>query len=503
MTASANETRRRGGSGSKAPLPRGLVVAYGTGQAAEGIANYLLTSLLLFYYTSVLGLSGELAGLALMLGFVFDAITDPLIAVASDRTRSRWGRRHPYLFSSAVPLGAGLVLAFRPPEFVSSQSELFLWLLLIVVVIRAAITLFHVPHMALGAELSSDYDERTRVVKARSIAGVIGTASIITFYFALLSAHESPAHSDIRLNPAPYEVYALVAGIAAGLAVLISAIGTLSAVPQLLGTAERDQPQSLFRTALEDLTATLRIPAFRALVLGLTLCSLSWGFSSAMQTHLALYFWHVSLIVQGIAGLSVTLGILGGVAFWGRLAARTDKKIAFLSGMAWYTFFAATAPLMKVAGFFPAEGTTAHTVAYAGVSFMMAFGVAAQLVLSASMMADVSDQDELESGIRREGVFFGAHSFATKLANGLGAALGGILYEVVGLTKGVAPADAPAAAGAQIGLTSGILIAVLVGAGTLTFRHYDLSRGRHSAIRAALDAREEAEHVVPPGRESP
>jgi GPH family glycoside/pentoside/hexuronide:cation symporter len=118
------------------------------------------------------------------------------------------------------------------------------------------------------------------------------------------------------------------------------------------------------------------------------------------------------------------------------------------------------------------------------------------------MMADVSDQDELESGIRREGVFFGAHSFATKLANGLGAALGGILYEVVGLTKGVAPADAPAGAGAQIGLTSGLLIAVLVGAGTLTFRHYDLSRARHSVIRAALDAREEAEHVVPPSRES-
>jgi len=492
MTGSANETPSRRGRGSREPLPRGLVVAYGTGQAAEGVANYLLTSLLLFYYTSVLGLSGQLAGLALMIGFIFDAVTDPLIAVLSDRTRSRWGRRHPYLFSSAIPLAGGLMLAFRPPEFVSGQGELFVWLLVVVVVIRAAITLFHVPHMALGAELSSDYDERTRVVTARAAAGIIGTASIITFYFALLSAHESPAHSDIRLNPAPYEIYGLISGLAAGLIVLVSAFGTLAAIPRLLGAVERDQPQSLLRTALGDLAATLRIPAFRALVIGLTLCSLSWGFSSAMQTHLALYFWHVSIEVQGIAGLSVTLGILAGMAFWGGLAARTDKKPAFLMGMAWYTLFAAFGPLAKVTGFFPAEDTVAHVIAYAGVSFLTSFGVAATLVLSASMMADVSDEDELASGIRREGIFFGAHSFATKVANGFGAALGGILYELVGLTKGVAPADAPASAGTQLGLTSGVLIAVLVGAGTLYFRHYDLSRARHASMRLELDARAQA-----------
>jgi GPH family glycoside/pentoside/hexuronide:cation symporter len=492
MTATEDEASRLGQPAGASPLPRTLIYAYGTGQAAEGIANYLLTSLLLFYYTSVLGLSGQLAGLALMIGFIFDAVTDPLIAVASDRTHSRWGRRHPYLFSSAIPLGVGLILAFRPPEFVSGQTELFLWLLVVVVMIRAAITLFHVPHMALGAELSSDYDERTRVVTARSVAGIIGSASIISFYFILLAAHESPAHSDIRLNPDPYEFYGLVSGLAALLIVLISAFGTLGAIPRLVTPPRREKEESLLQTALGDLAATMRIPAFRALVVGLTLCSLSWGFSSAMQTHLALYFWHVSIEVQGIAGLSLTLGILGGIGFWRALAARTDKKPAFLIGMGWYTFFAAAGPLLKATGYFPAEDTTAHTIAYVSFSILTAFGVAATLVLSGSMMADVSDEDELESGIRREGIFFGAHSFATKVANGVGAALGGILYEFVGLTKGVAPLQAPANAGTQLGLASGLLIAVLVGAGTLYLRHYNLDRKRHAETRAALNARAEA-----------
>ena len=242
---------------------------------------------------------------------------------------------------------------------------------------------------------------------------------------------------------------------------------------------------------MADMAATLRIPAFRALVIGFTLCALSWGFSSAMQTHLALYFWHVSIEVQGVAGASLMVGMMVGMVFWRGLASRWDKKPAFLLGMAWYTVFAAIAPLLKVAGIFPAEGTMAHTVAYAGASLLMAFGFASTLVLSGSMMADVTDEDELESGIRREGIFFGAHSFGTKVANGVGAAVGGVLYDFVGLTQGVSPANAPASAGPQLGLTSGILVAILVTAGTLYFRRYDLSRERHASIRAVLDARAE------------
>jgi GPH family glycoside/pentoside/hexuronide:cation symporter len=495
MTPSPNGSRTSGEGGPPRHLPRGLVLAYGSGQAAEGIANYLLTTLLLFYYTSVLGLTGELAGLALMIGLIFDAITDPLIAVASDRTRSRWGRRHPYMFASVIPLAAGLVFAFRPPPFITGQTALFLWLLVMVVSIRAAITLFHVPHMALGAELSQDYDERTRVVTMRSTAAIVGAGSIITLYFYLLIEYQSPDHLDVRLNPIPYQVHSLIAGIVAGAIILASALGTLRAIPWLGRPAEGAQVGSLFRKAMTEMAATLRIPAFRVLVVAFTLCSLSWGFSSAMQTHLALYFWHVSIEAQGIAGASLMIGMMAGMGFWRNLASRWDKQPVFLVGMAWYTFFAAMGPLLKVAGFFPAEGTMAHTVAYAAFSVLMAFGFASMLVLSGSMMADVTDEDELVSGIRREGIFFGAHSFGMKVANGVGAAIGGILYDFVGLTQGVSPADAPASAGWQLGLTSGVLIAIMVGAGTLYFRHYDLSRARHAAIRAELDARARAESV--------
>jgi Na+/melibiose symporter-like transporter len=394
------------------------------------------------------------------------------------------------MLASALPLAAGLILAFRPPAIVQGQTSLFLWLLVMVVAIRAATTLFHVPHMALGAELSNDYDERTRVVTARAMSSIFGMAAIITAYFSLLAIYESPDYPDVRLNPLPYELHSLIAGLAAGSFVVISVFGSARAIPWL-GTPHTDeQPSSLFGHALRDMRETLQIRAFRTLVIGFTLCSLSWGFSSAISTHLALYFWHVSMEVQGIAGASLMIGIVVGMGFWRKVAERRDKKPAFVMGMIWYTVFAAIAPICKAFGLFPAEGTTAHIVAYVGVSVLASFGVASMLALSGSMMADVTDEDELASGRRREGIVFAAHSFTTKLAYGLGAALGGFLYEMVGLTQGVAPQDAPESSGIQLGLMSGSLIAVMIGAGTLTFLGYDLDRKRHATIRAELNARE-------------
>jgi Na+/melibiose symporter-like transporter len=97
------------------PLTRSTRLWYASGQLAEGIKNESFATFLLFYYNQVLGLSGSLAGLAILIALVFDALTDPLVGVVSDRTRSRLGRRHPYLFAGALPLGISFIAVFTPP----------------------------------------------------------------------------------------------------------------------------------------------------------------------------------------------------------------------------------------------------------------------------------------------------------------------------------------------------------------------------------------------------
>jgi Na+/melibiose symporter-like transporter len=121
---------------------------YGLGQTAEGIKNHSFTTFLLFYYTQVHGLSGTLASLALGIALLFDAVSDPLAGVLSDRTESRWGRRHPFMYASAVPLGVFVYLLFAPPEIPADlprEPLLLAWLLMSIVGARVSMTFFAIP----------------------------------------------------------------------------------------------------------------------------------------------------------------------------------------------------------------------------------------------------------------------------------------------------------------------------------------------------------------------
>ena len=134
-----------------APVPLRTKTAFGIGQIAEGVKAASFNYFLLFYYTQVLGLPGTWTGLALFIATSFDAVTDPLTGSLSDRLRHRWGRRHPFMYASALPMAVFFALLFAPPEGLGPES-LFLWLLCFTLLVRGAMTLYHVPHLALGAE---------------------------------------------------------------------------------------------------------------------------------------------------------------------------------------------------------------------------------------------------------------------------------------------------------------------------------------------------------------
>ena len=172
---------------STAPLSFATKFLYGLGQAAEGLKNGAFGVFLLFYYSQVLGLGASYAGLAVGIALLFDAITDPLAGSVSDRYKSRLGRRHPFIYASIVPLAVAFYLLFSPPEGLS-QVQLFLWLTGFAVLTRASMTLFHVPHLSLGAELSDDYAERTTVVGFRYFFSTFGSLVAIAAGFGLYFA---------------------------------------------------------------------------------------------------------------------------------------------------------------------------------------------------------------------------------------------------------------------------------------------------------------------------
>ena len=183
-------------------LPLRTKLWYTLGQLGEGIKNESFSYFLLFYYTNVLDLSGTLAGFAYLISMLVDAVADPMMGVLTDRTRSRWGRRHPWIFASALPLAVSLYLVFAPPAGLT-QWQLFAWMLGWTLVNRFALTMFHVPYLALGAELTRDWHERTVLVSLRHSFGQLALFAPAVLGFMWLFSDGAGDGAGRDLGPAP------------------------------------------------------------------------------------------------------------------------------------------------------------------------------------------------------------------------------------------------------------------------------------------------------------
>lgn len=490
MTAEA-EAGSAPGSASTPPLRTATKVWYGLGQTAEGFKNESFSLFLLFYYTAVLGLSGSLAALAILLALLVDAVTDPMAGVISDRFESRWGRRHPFIFAAAIPLGLFFYLTFAPPAGLA-QQELFAWLLCFAVLTRLSMTLFHVPHLALGAELTSDYQERTSIVTlqfvfARAGHGIAGLLGLLYFM------RPTAAHPNGRFNPEAYPALALSFAVVMVATILLSGWQTRDRIPFLNVRNPPAGRANLFSAVFKDLSESLRNSSFRALFLGLMLTYISWGVTTALGLHLATYFWFVSNEQLVFWGIATGIGIFSGLPFWMRQSLRLDKKPTFVWGIAIFTLATAIPTFLKMAGFWPAVGSPAYLPLFAlTTGFLAHFGIAATMVTGRSMMADVTDEDALRFGRRREGIFFGAASFSAKAAFGVGSLIAGFVVDLVGLVAGAHPDEVGPRVVNGLGFTLGFATLVLCGLSLAFFSRYRLDRERHAEIRAALAASAEA-----------
>jgi Na+/melibiose symporter-like transporter len=461
---------------------------YGLGMLPVGIIIGCY-SFLVFYYTQVLGLRGSLVGLAALLASLFDAVTDPVAGILSDRTGGRLGRRHPYLFSSALLIAVVFYLLWVPPAGLG-EIALFAWLLGFGLLARLVNTFYVVPHLALGAELSADYEERNTVVMARSILINVGRAAAGALLL-LVFLRPTAEYPDGQLNPAAYPRFALLFGVVILVALVASAWKTRSRVP-FLSSPGSAPPGGMVTSLLRNLREAVRHRPFRAILMASVSAHIGWGISDSLGLYLATYFWKVSMDVLFIWGLCMFAGMFAGMPFWRRVAARRDKREVYLLGLAIYLLFFGLPHLCKVFGFWPEAESVLYIPLYCITSgFCAHFGTGALSVVAGSMIADVTDLDELRCGRRREGVFFGAESFAWKALAGFGALFAGLVVDFVGLSPGMGAEDAGPEMARNLGLSLGVAMTVLMGLAIVSISRYDLDRARHARIRAGLDARDE------------
>ena len=472
------------------PLKFGTKFAYGFGQAGEGLKNGAFGVFLFFYYNQVLALSGTLAGLAVGIALVVDAITDPLAGSISDNWRSKLGRRHPFMYAAVIPLAFAFFLLFSPPEGLG-QVGLFLWLLTFAVLTRGAMTLYHVPHIALGAELTEDFEERTTVVAFRQFFSTFGTLSALIIGFSLFF-QSSPDVPRGQFRVDAYAPFALTVGLLMLVSILVSAWGTQSRIPYLpqpRGKAERLSIGAMVLRMFRELKEALTNTSFAWLFSGVLIVFMMVGVDGALNLHMNTYFWELSSNANTLFFAASPIGVMVGAFVARRLNAIFDKKPSVVFGTAWWALCQIVPVVLRIAGWFPENGTDALLITLVGIKFVQGVGVVQALISFGSMVADVVDEHELKTGKRQEGIFFASVSFSGKFTTGIGNVVGGIALDLISWPRGVTiqtAADVPAETVTWLGLVYGPIVAGFAVVSVWCYSHYRLDRERHRQIVAAL-----------------
>lgn len=461
----------------------GSKLSFGVGQMAEGLKNAAFGMLVLFYYNQVLGVPGTLCGLALGIALIFDAVTDPLAGSLSDNWKSRLGRRHPFMYASAAPLGVCFYALFSPPEL--SSWGLFGWLITFSVLTRSAMTLYHVPHIALGAELTENFVERTSIVAYRAAFGVLGglLAMVLAFGYFFADARGG------RLNVEAYTPYAIVLAVLMVVTIWYSAWGTRREIP-FLPQATASAQRTVLRRLVAELTSAFENLSFRWLFSGVLIVFLMVGVDGALNLYMFEYFWELTGAQILLVSVVSPVGLIVGTLFTRTLHRLWDKRPGLVFGTAGWASLQILPVVLRLLDWFPANGT--GELIFWLVLFRFTQGVVVQqaIVSFGSMMADVADEHELLSGRRQEGIFFGAVAFSGKAASGLGNIVAGIGLDLISWPRGAdikSAADVPPETLVQLGLLYGPIVAGFGVVSVWCYAHYRLNRERHAEILQQLD----------------
>jgi len=465
-----------------------IKLSFGVGQWAEGVKGCTFSIFLLFYYISVQGLSGTMAGTAMLIALCFDAISDPLMGSISDRFKSRWGRRHPFMYMAAIPFAVSFFCLFFPPDGLS-QFQLFGWFVIFATMTRGFLTMYSVPHMAMNAELTSDYIERTSLSAIRGFFSIIGflfVAGSGFFYFF----RATPEFSNGQLNPAAYPVFALVFSIAMVIVIWLSAIGTHSEIPNLPQAPDDVKSFSIFQFLIE-IKSALQIGSFRKLFGAALIMYTIAGTTQALALYFYTSFWGMTSKNAGIVIIAGILGIVLSTLFVRRLSIFIgEKKQTLMIGLVWFPLFYTSIIVLRLLGFLPSNDhpsivpLVAITIAIASMGFGVFYTV------TTSMIADITDEHDLVYNVRQEGIYYAVFSLMVKAGTGLGGFLGGIIIDLSGMSGMTDPSVANLVVLNRLGLI--LIFFPLIGGAisVFTVRNYDIDHVRHADILEKLRLRE-------------
>ena len=478
---------------SSKPLPLWIKFLYGSGDFGISSVGTMRGLFLAIYLTDVVGLEPRLASWGGLIGIIWDAVNDPLVGLLTDRMRSRWGRRRPFLLWFAIPFGLSFVILWSAPNW-DSQLALLIYVTLSFMIADTLQTLISVPYLSLTPELTPDYDERTKLTSFRSFFQLAGTL--------LISVVAPNIVNGVVITGGTQQQGYMLAGA------IFGAIGAVPLILIALFVKENSSPEQMEALPLKE---TLRVAwqniPFRYAA---GIFMLNWAAGDmiiAVFQHF-LRYWvargnliaTVNILGFDIAIVSAFFAVMMSVSilfirFWLWVARLRNKREAYMLGMGFWVI----AQLM----FFTIQPGQVNYLLV--VAALTGVGVSAAYVLPDSLFADIIEWDELRTRRRQEGIYFGIRAFIRKLSGALVVflalqSLGWFGYQ--NPPDGVAQFTQPDSALLVIRLLVSPFGAVMLSGTVILAWFFPLSRERHQRIQRLLERRKArlVDEVIPLGK---
>lgn len=469
------------------PLTRATRTAFAFGAIADGVKSTAFSTYLLLYFNQVLGVKASVVSTAIALTLLVDALIDPLIGRVSDLTRSRLGRRHPFIYSAAIPAALFFALTWFPPRGLGDFA-MGVWIFAFAALARVFMSMYQVPANALGSELTQDYAERSRLYGLRywfAYAGTFAFAALALKFFFVAT----PEYPKGQLNPAGYTPFGLTAAALILVSILVCGWGTRSRIPFIRQADDRTEAGGVM-THFKEMGVAFRNRAFLT-VFGFAI--LKWtaiGLYGATSLYFGTYVYKLSsgqlalLTLDGFLAVCIALPLAPVVTrWWGK------RNTSLWMALAGVTLGTSPLWLVYLDLFFP-PGHPLLMPTLLVIGAVYGAMVALSLMMTAAMLADVVEDDAVKSGRHNAGIYFAASSFATQCATGLGILAAGIVLETSRFPAGIDPAKVTEAMtdsliAHYVPMVMGLWI---VGCAIIWF--YPITEAKHLANVARLRARE-------------
>jgi Na+/melibiose symporter-like transporter len=464
------------------PLGMGLKLTYGMGSVAYGVSGAVLSAAVLqLYFNQVIGLPAVWVGFAIMISLLADVVIDPLVGHFSDNLRSPWGRRHPFMYASAIPVAAFFYLLWHAPKGLDGM-ELLVFATAMLIAVRVSVAAYEIPSTALTPELAPDYDKRTSLLAYRWFFAISAIAVVQILLYVVYLRQDADNPLGV-LNRDRYAEFGAMASVVMFVCILISSAATHSRIPYLHRPPER---KASIGQTVREVVSVFGNPALLVLMGANILGGSGLGITVALSNYFYLHLWGLKPQMIGPLASGGLLASVIGVFLAPYLSRRFGKKQAML-GLLGFSVFAGLLPISgRLLGIMPPNGSgLLYGLLFADVVLAAAVGLMGLVILT-SMVADVVEDQQVKSGVRSEGVLFAANGLVPKFTTGLGAFIAGSLISLVGFPVQAQPGTVDPDIVRHLALYYIPCVILLNGGSVVVLSFYKIDRATHERNVAHL-----------------